>query len=125
MGRQAVVVLYVLAMVAVVVGVDVLFFRDEPGDLAGRDREAEVVYRQDRPVALGEMTNLDHRAGTLGRTRLAAGAAGGHQACGLSRCFCHFSLSLPGRRIIGGKLPGSRDRRKDTPILAVGQTFRS
>ena len=28
MGRQAVVVLYVLAMVAVVVGVDVLFFRN-------------------------------------------------------------------------------------------------
>jgi len=27
MGRQAVVVLYVLAMVAVVVGVDILFFR--------------------------------------------------------------------------------------------------
>ncbi|WP_181442126.1 hypothetical protein [Streptomyces tateyamensis] len=27
MGRQAVVVLYVLAMIAVVVGVDVLFFR--------------------------------------------------------------------------------------------------
>jgi hypothetical protein len=27
MGRQAVVVLYVLAMVAVIVGVDVLFFR--------------------------------------------------------------------------------------------------
>src|ERR1700722_2687894 len=63
----------------------------EPGDLAGRDREAEVVYRQDRPVALGEMTNLDHRAGTLGCTRLAAGAADGHEACGLSRCFCHFS----------------------------------
>jgi hypothetical protein len=29
MGRQAVVVLYVLAMVAVVVGVDVLFFRSQ------------------------------------------------------------------------------------------------
>jgi cytochrome c oxidase subunit IV len=29
MGRQAVVVLYVLAMVAVVVGVDVLFFRHQ------------------------------------------------------------------------------------------------
>jgi hypothetical protein len=29
MGRQAVVVLYVLAMVAVVVGVDVLFFRNQ------------------------------------------------------------------------------------------------
>ena len=29
MGRQAAVVLYVLAMVAVVVGVDVLFFRHE------------------------------------------------------------------------------------------------
>ena len=28
MGRQAAVVLYVLALVAVVVGVDVLFFRD-------------------------------------------------------------------------------------------------
>ena len=28
MGRQAVIVLYVLALVAVVVGVDVLFFRD-------------------------------------------------------------------------------------------------
>lgn len=28
MGRQAVVVLYVLAMVAVIVGVDVLFLRD-------------------------------------------------------------------------------------------------
>jgi protein-S-isoprenylcysteine O-methyltransferase Ste14 len=28
MGRQAVVVLYVLAMVAVVVGVDVLFFKN-------------------------------------------------------------------------------------------------
>jgi hypothetical protein len=28
MGRQAVVALYVLALVAVVVGVDVLFFRD-------------------------------------------------------------------------------------------------
>jgi hypothetical protein len=28
-GRQAVVVLYVLAMVAVVVGVDVLFFRNQ------------------------------------------------------------------------------------------------
>ncbi len=28
MGRQVVVVLYVLALVAVVVGVDVLFFRD-------------------------------------------------------------------------------------------------
>ena len=27
MGRQAVIVLYVLAMVAVVVGVDILFFR--------------------------------------------------------------------------------------------------
>ena len=27
MGRQAVVVLYVLAMVAIIVGVDVLFFR--------------------------------------------------------------------------------------------------
>jgi hypothetical protein len=30
MGRQAVVVLYVLALVAVVVGVDVLFFRNRP-----------------------------------------------------------------------------------------------
>jgi len=29
MGRQAAVVLYVLAMVAVVVGVDVLFFRNQ------------------------------------------------------------------------------------------------
>ena len=29
MGRQAIVVLYVLAMVAVVVGVDVLFFRHQ------------------------------------------------------------------------------------------------
>ncbi|MFJ9846772.1 hypothetical protein ACIRYZ_41350 [Kitasatospora sp. NPDC101155] len=29
MGRQSVVVLYVLAMVAVVVGVDVLFFRHQ------------------------------------------------------------------------------------------------
>jgi hypothetical protein len=29
MGRQAVVVLYVLAMVAVVVGVDILFFRHQ------------------------------------------------------------------------------------------------
>jgi hypothetical protein len=29
MGRQAVVVLYVLALVAVVVGVDVLFFRNQ------------------------------------------------------------------------------------------------
>jgi uncharacterized protein (DUF983 family) len=29
MGRQAVIVLYVLALVAVVVGVDVLFFRNE------------------------------------------------------------------------------------------------
>jgi hypothetical protein len=29
MGRQAAIVLYVLAMVAVVVGVDVLFFRHE------------------------------------------------------------------------------------------------
>ena len=29
MGRQAVVVLYVLALVAVVVGVDVLFFRQQ------------------------------------------------------------------------------------------------
>ncbi|MGA5822365.1 hypothetical protein ACPC54_31415 [Kitasatospora sp. NPDC094028] len=29
MGRQAVVVLYVLAMVAVIVGVDVLFFRHQ------------------------------------------------------------------------------------------------
>lgn len=29
MGRQAVVVLYVLAMVAVVVGLDVLFFRNQ------------------------------------------------------------------------------------------------
>jgi hypothetical protein len=29
MGRQAVVVLYVLALVAVVVGVDVLFFRHQ------------------------------------------------------------------------------------------------
>jgi len=29
MGRQGVVVLYVLALVAVVVGVDVLFFRDQ------------------------------------------------------------------------------------------------
>jgi hypothetical protein len=29
MGRQAVIVLYVLAMVAVVVGVDVLFFRHQ------------------------------------------------------------------------------------------------
>jgi hypothetical protein len=28
MGRQAAVVLYVLALVAVVVGVDILFFRD-------------------------------------------------------------------------------------------------
>jgi len=28
MGRQAVLVLYVLAMVVVVIGVDVLFFRD-------------------------------------------------------------------------------------------------
>jgi len=28
MGRQAVVVLYVLAMVAIVVGVDILFFRN-------------------------------------------------------------------------------------------------
>jgi hypothetical protein len=28
MGRQAAVVLYVLALIAVVVGVDVLFFRD-------------------------------------------------------------------------------------------------
>ena len=125
MGRQAVVVLYVLAMVAVVVGVDVLFFRDEPGDLAGRDREAEVVYRQDRPVALGEMTNLDHRAGTLGHTHPAVGAADGHQARGLGRCFCHFSLSLPRGRIIGGKLPGSKDRCQNTPILAVRQTFRA
>jgi hypothetical protein len=30
MGRQAVVVLYVLALVAVVVDVDVLFFRNRP-----------------------------------------------------------------------------------------------
>ena len=30
MGRQAVIVLYVLALVAVVVGVDVLFFRHHP-----------------------------------------------------------------------------------------------
>jgi hypothetical protein len=30
MGRQAVVVLYVLAMVAVVVGVDILFLRHQP-----------------------------------------------------------------------------------------------
>ena len=29
MGRQAAVVLYVLAMVAVVVGVDILFFRNQ------------------------------------------------------------------------------------------------
>jgi uncharacterized protein (DUF983 family) len=29
MGRQAVIVLYVLALVAVVVGVDVLFFRNQ------------------------------------------------------------------------------------------------
>ena len=29
MGRQAVVVLYALAMVAVVVGVDILFFRNQ------------------------------------------------------------------------------------------------
>jgi len=29
MGRQATVVLYVLAMVAIVVGVDVLFFRNQ------------------------------------------------------------------------------------------------
>ena len=29
MGRQAVVVLYVLALIAVVVGVDVLFFRNQ------------------------------------------------------------------------------------------------
>jgi hypothetical protein len=31
MGRQAATVLYVLAMVIVVVGVDVLFFRDHSG----------------------------------------------------------------------------------------------
>jgi hypothetical protein len=30
MGRQAIGVLYVLVMVAVIVGVDVLFFRDQP-----------------------------------------------------------------------------------------------
>jgi hypothetical protein len=29
MGRQAIIVLYVLAMVAVIVGVDVLFFRHQ------------------------------------------------------------------------------------------------
>jgi hypothetical protein len=29
MGRQAIIVLYVLAMIAVVVGVDVLFFRHQ------------------------------------------------------------------------------------------------
>ena len=45
----------------------------ETGDLAGRDREAEVVYREDRPVALGEMTYLDDRAGPLGPGRAAVG----------------------------------------------------
>jgi hypothetical protein len=32
MGRQTVVVLYVLALVAVVVGVDILFFRNQFGE---------------------------------------------------------------------------------------------
>jgi len=32
MGRQAAVVIYVLAMVAVVIGVDVLFFRNRLGE---------------------------------------------------------------------------------------------
>jgi len=32
MGRQAAIVLYVMAMAAVIVGVDVVFFRNDPGN---------------------------------------------------------------------------------------------
>ena len=45
MGRQAAVVLYVLALVAVVVGVDVLFFRHHFSErLIGKHRNCLDIY---------------------------------------------------------------------------------
>jgi hypothetical protein len=44
MGRQAAVVLYVLAMVAVVVGVDVLFFRHHLWERLGVNVGIVVVF---------------------------------------------------------------------------------
>src|SRR5271165_5573039 len=80
----------------------------ETGDLAGCDGEAEVVHREDRPVALGEMTNLDYRAGALGSGRLAAGAADGQGDCGLSR--------------VGfGEWPGRKPARSWNPAAAVSR----
>ena len=62
MGRQAVIVLYVLALVAVVVGVDVLFFRNRfwerrnsPGVRSVLSEVPEALMSVARPLTGGNV----------------------------------------------------------------------
>ena len=60
MGRQAVVALYVLALVAVVVGVDVLFFRDHFWERLLVNVGIVLVF-----AAFGQVPETDVAAGEL------------------------------------------------------------